>query len=276
VSATPTPLVDWPTGLVPCLYLRGVVLLPREDAVLFIARPSSIAVLRSIGDDGLVFTVTQNRPDEHEPTPRDVSAIGCIARARWKPEALGDGTFKLVVEGLERAALDGIERMGDADHARIRRCLETRGADPEAAAARLRRTIADVRLRSEAVQAFLFSIGDLPPVLLEDHDLDGDVMSLAWKAGQWLPPEIKREILAADDVTVRLDLVRDGIAAQVGDDRALAERWCKQIREVVDRMTQQADLLGAFVASEELARSTERVRSSAMGLGDLATSLLRD
>jgi uncharacterized protein len=128
--ATAKPTVPTGAGL-PTVPLRDTVLFPNTVIPLFVGRD---ATKRALGDtmagDKRILAVTQRRAADDAPTPDALYNVGIIASV-IDLVSLGDGTMKLVVKAVERAAIIHFAE-GEfltADTAPIQ---ESRGAEEEA------------------------------------------------------------------------------------------------------------------------------------------------
>jgi uncharacterized protein len=130
VRGTAKPTIPTGAGL-PTVPLRDIVLFPNMVNPLFVGRA---ATKRALGDatagDNRILAVTQRRAADDASTPDGLYNVGVIASV-MDVVTLGDGTIKLVVKALERAAIIHFAE-GEfltADTAPIQ---ELRGAEEEA------------------------------------------------------------------------------------------------------------------------------------------------
>jgi ATP-dependent Lon protease len=94
--------------LLPLLPLRDVVVFPHMVIPLFVGREKSIAALEAAMDDGKrILLVAQRSATEDDPGMKDVYRVGTIANV-LQLLRLPDGTVKVLVEGSERAEIDGV------------------------------------------------------------------------------------------------------------------------------------------------------------------------
>jgi len=97
---------------VPVLPLRDVVVYPHMVIPLFVGREKSIKALdAAMQDNKQILLVAQNSADIDEPTVDDVHEIGTMATILQLLK-LPDGTIKVLVEGVQRAAVKNL-RDGD-------------------------------------------------------------------------------------------------------------------------------------------------------------------
>ncbi len=103
-----TPLPSQPVAL-PLLPLRDVVVFPHMVIPLFVGRPKSIKALEAaMENERRIMLVAQKTAAKDEPTPDDLFEMGCVATILQMLK-LPDGTVKVLVEGLQRARVLGVE-----------------------------------------------------------------------------------------------------------------------------------------------------------------------
>jgi ATP-dependent Lon protease len=91
--------------IVPILPLRDVVVYPHMVIPLFVGRRKSIKALEAASQkDNLVVLVAQKNPGDDDPAADNLYSIGTLARILQLLK-LPDGTFKLLVEGTQRAEM---------------------------------------------------------------------------------------------------------------------------------------------------------------------------
>ncbi|MEC8882406.1 MAG: endopeptidase La [Pseudomonadota bacterium] len=94
--------------LLPILPLRKVVVFPHMIVPLFVGRKSSKRVIETaVERDSTIFCVTQRDADKEYPKLEDLYDVGTVAKI---PQIikLPDGGYKVLVEGVSRAKLCGI------------------------------------------------------------------------------------------------------------------------------------------------------------------------
>ncbi|MBW6493844.1 MAG: endopeptidase La [Burkholderiaceae bacterium] len=97
----------------PLLPLRDVVVFPHMVIPLFVGRPKSIKALEAALEVGKsIMLVAQRNASKDEPEPKDIHEIGCISNILQLLK-LPDGTVKVLVEGVQRARILGID---DEEH----------------------------------------------------------------------------------------------------------------------------------------------------------------
>ena len=94
---------------VPLLPLRDVVVFPHMVVPLFVGRERSIQSLdAAMAGDKQVLLLAQKSPDTDDPEAGDLHAMGTLANVLQLVK-LPDGTIKVLVEGVTRARLVGVE-----------------------------------------------------------------------------------------------------------------------------------------------------------------------
>jgi ATP-dependent Lon protease len=107
VSGQP-PLPATPLEL-PLLPLRDVVVFPHMVIPLFVGRPKSIKALEAaMAAERRIMLVAQKAAAKDEPSVSDMFEVGCVSTILQMLK-LPDGTVKVLVEGQQRAKVDGIE-----------------------------------------------------------------------------------------------------------------------------------------------------------------------
>ena len=92
----------------PALPLRDLVVFPNSVSSLFVGREKSMAATRAAMDgDRKLVLLTQKEPDTVFPQLEDVHEIGVICEILQLLK-MPDGTFKILVEGLSRVVIKGL------------------------------------------------------------------------------------------------------------------------------------------------------------------------
>src|SRR5678810_745300 len=93
----------------PLLPLRDVVVFPHMVIPLFVGRPKSIKAMETAMEAGKsILLVAQKSAAKDEPGAEDLYRIGCISNILQMLK-LPDGTVKVLVEGGQRARIQGID-----------------------------------------------------------------------------------------------------------------------------------------------------------------------
>jgi ATP-dependent Lon protease len=188
---------------IPILPMRDLVFFPQMVAPIFVGRDKTRrAIARAIATDGRVLVVAQRRGTDDDPTLDDLYSVGVTANVIHRATLL-DGTLKLFVSGLERAAV-----VGPVDEeflaAEVAPFEETRGDSAEAAAL--------FRAVLEAYQTWTnvdFSAPQQGPQARLQLPGIGEPGGLADAIAPLLSIGIEKrqQLLETDDVVVRLEAI---------------------------------------------------------------------
>jgi ATP-dependent Lon protease len=95
--------------VLPVLPLRDVVVYPNMVIPLFVGREKSIRALdAAMEGDKQILLVAQRSPDVDDPGGKDLYSVGTISTVLQLLK-LPDGTIKVLVEGVQRAAIESVE-----------------------------------------------------------------------------------------------------------------------------------------------------------------------
>src|SRR5881227_2683019 len=109
----------------PVLPLRDIVIYPFMIVPLFVSREKSIrAVDEALGENRMIFLVSQRDLDKEEPAGEDLYTTGTVA-VIMRMLKLPDGRIRILVQGLARAAIESVEAGGEYLRARLRVIQET-------------------------------------------------------------------------------------------------------------------------------------------------------
>src|ERR687893_1292564 len=93
----------------PVLPLRDIVIYPFMIVPLFVSREKSIrAVDEALGENRMIFLVSQRDLDKEEPAGEDLYATGTVA-VIMRMLKLPDGRIRILVQGLTRARVESVE-----------------------------------------------------------------------------------------------------------------------------------------------------------------------
>ena len=107
-SNTPDLPVDSTRQPTPVLSLRDVVVYPHMVIPLFVGRERSVTALdEAMNVDKRILLITQKSPETEEPAPEDLFEYGTLATI-LQMLRLPDGTTKVLVEGVERVHVTGL------------------------------------------------------------------------------------------------------------------------------------------------------------------------
>src|SRR5215210_576366 len=113
----------------PVLPLRDIVIYPFMIVPLFVSREKSIrAVDEALGENRMIFLVSQRDLDKEEPAGEDLYTTGTVA-VIMRMLKLPDGRIRILVQGLARAHVEEVVDTGEYVKARLTAMGET--AAPE-------------------------------------------------------------------------------------------------------------------------------------------------
>src|SRR2546423_13346491 len=103
----------------PCLPLRDIVIYPFMIVPLFVSREKSIrAVDVALGENRMIFLVSQRDLDKEEPAGEDLYTTGTVA-VIMRMLKLPDGRIRILVQGLSRARVGEVADTGEYLKAKI-------------------------------------------------------------------------------------------------------------------------------------------------------------
>jgi ATP-dependent Lon protease len=197
-------------GKTPVLPLRDVVVYPHMVIPLFVGREKSIQALdAAMSKDKQILLVAQKSAEIDDPTIKDVHEIGTLSTILQLLK-LPDGTIKVLVEGVKRAAVDTIYEDEDfftADYTE----MDDKGMDNDRELEVLCRSILGVfdqyvKLNKKVPPEILTSLAGIDdPARLSD--------TIA--AHMSLKIEEKQKILGIDNVLKRLEYILGMIEAEI-------------------------------------------------------------
>jgi ATP-dependent Lon protease len=95
------------TITLPVLPLRDIVVFPHMVVPLFVGREKSVRALEDVmREDRQILLVSQRDAADDDPAPEDIFEVGAVASVLQLLK-LPDGTVKVLVEGKQRAHIDG-------------------------------------------------------------------------------------------------------------------------------------------------------------------------
>src|SRR5579862_6762797 len=98
---------DMRAALYPVLPLRDIVVFPHMIVPLFVGREKSVRALEDVmKDDKQILLVTQKNAAQDDPTTSDIFMVGTVGTVLQLLK-LPDGTVKVLVEGGQRARING-------------------------------------------------------------------------------------------------------------------------------------------------------------------------
>ena len=104
----------------PLLPLRDIVLFPNMVVPILVAREASVEALQAaLVHDRFLYHVLQKDPAVEVPEKDDLYSVGVIGRA-LQILKLPNGTVKVLIEGVERAVLNDVEKVDSYYRAHVR------------------------------------------------------------------------------------------------------------------------------------------------------------
>ncbi|MBL8383867.1 MAG: endopeptidase La [Burkholderiales bacterium] len=183
----------------PLLPLRDVVVFPHMVIPLFVGRPKSIKALELSMEAGKsIMLVAQRSAAKDEPEAGDMYAVGCAANILQMLK-LPDGTVKVLVEGVQRAKIAGIEDL--RTHFACEGTAVSADVDSTPEVEALRRAIV------QQFDQYVKLNKKIPPEILTSLAGIDDAGRLADTIAAHLPLKLeqKQEILEMFDVQKRLE-----------------------------------------------------------------------
>ena len=117
--------------LLPLLPLRDIVVFPFMVIPLFVGREKSVCALeKSMAEQKNIFLASQRKPNNNDPTPKDIYETGTIANI-LQILKLTDGTIKVLVEGIQRGRIIKFNKTTDFYQVEVERVQENEQTTPE-------------------------------------------------------------------------------------------------------------------------------------------------
>ena len=183
----------------PVLPLRDVVVFPHMVIPLFVGRKRSIEALEmATGSDTQILLVAQKEADQENPNDKQIYQVGCLANILQLLK-LPDGNVKVLVEGLERVAVENYHMKKRVITAEVATLEVEQEADDDAMV--VMNTLVStfekyVKLNSKIPQEILTSLSGI-----EDPGRLTDTIA----AHLSLKVETKQQILEMSDINQRLE-----------------------------------------------------------------------
>lgn len=112
------PMMQIPSDL-PALPLRDIVIYPFMIVPLFVSRDKSIkAVEEALKDNRMIVLVSQKDLNKEDPDRQDLFDVGTVAII-MRMLKLPDGRIRILIQGLSRCNIDGVNAGGDHVRASI-------------------------------------------------------------------------------------------------------------------------------------------------------------
>ncbi|MDQ3754238.1 MAG: endopeptidase La [Acidobacteriota bacterium] len=192
--------------VLPVLPLRDIVIYPFMIVPLFVSREKSVrAVDEALGENRMILLVSQRDLDKEEPTAADLYQIGTVA-VIMRMLKLPDGRTRILVQGLVRARVEGIE---DGSHLRAKVSVLSELPAPAAPPSlEIEALIRNVRASLEKAANLGKNISPEVMAIVQNLDDAGRLADLA-ASNLELKVEDAQSVLDIVDTTARLRRVND-------------------------------------------------------------------
>ena len=203
------PLPPTPIEL-PLLPLRDVVVFPHMVIPLFVGRPKSIKALETaMAAERRIMLVAQKAAAKDEPEVTDMFQVGCVSTILQMLK-LPDGTVKVLVEGQQRAKVDGIED-GEAHFTAHVTPIEVAPAETGSEVEALRRAV------MQQFDQYVKLNKKIPPEILTSIASIDDAGRLADTIAAHLPLKLenKQVVLDLSSVKERLENLYEQLEREV-------------------------------------------------------------
>jgi ATP-dependent Lon protease len=245
----------------PVLPLRDTVVLPLAAAPLLVGQPRSVRLIdEAMRGNRLIALVAQRDAKVESAGPDELHEVGTMAVIHQLARS-GDGTLRLLVQGLERIRIVDWVRTEPYLVARVAAAREEVEASPELQG--LRRAAVDLFRRLAAL------IPDLPTDVATAAEALPDVRHVTYLIASITPLDAaaRQEILALDPLSAKLRRLIDLLQREL----AVRELGRKITSETEERLTKQQR---EFFLREQL-RSIQRELGEEGGGGDELAELRR-
>src|SRR5438270_10292442 len=176
----------------PVLPLRDIVIYPFMIVPVFVSREKSIrAVDEALGENRMIFLVSQRDLDKEEPAGEDLYVTGTVA-VIMRMLKLPDGRIRILVQGLSRARVESVEDTGEFLRAKLTQLVEV--AAPE---------------RSLEVEALVRNVRAS--------------MERATNLGKNISPEVMAIVASLDDAGRLADLAASDLELKVEDAQSVLD-----------------------------------------------------
>lgn len=254
----------------PVLPLRDIVIYPFMIVPLFVSREKSIrAVDEALGENRMIFLVSQRDLDKEEPAGEDLYATGTVA-VIMRMLKLPDGRIRILVQGLSRARVEEITDTGEFLKARLTAMSETiapeRSLEVEA-------LVRNVRASMERATNLGKNISPEVMAIVASLEEAGRLADLA-ASNLELKVEDAQSVLDIADTTARLRRVNELLNKEI-EVLTVQQEINTQARADIDRSQRefflrqqlkaiQSELGEGNELAEEIAQFREKIESCLM------------
>jgi ATP-dependent Lon protease len=255
----------------PVLPLRDIVIYPFMIVPLFVSREKSIrAVDVALGENRMIFLVSQRDLDKEEPAGEDLYQTGTVA-VIMRMLKLPDGRIRILVQGLSRARVESVEDTGEYLKARLSAIPEATA--PSVTPLEVEALVRNVRGSMEKAANLGKNISPEVMAIVAGLEDPGRLADLA-ASNLELKVEDAQSVLDIADTTVRLRRVNDllnkeievltvqqeiNTQARADIDRSQREFYLRQQMKAI-----QTELGEGNELAEEIAQFRDKIESSQM------------
>jgi ATP-dependent Lon protease len=255
----------------PVLPLRDIVIYPFMIVPLFVSREKSIrAVDESLGENRMIFLVSQRDLDKEEPAGEDLYTTGTVA-VIMRMLKLPDGRIRILVQGLSRARVESVEDTGEFLRAKLTQMAETE-ADPDRSL-EVEALARNVRASMERATNLGKNISPEVMAIVASLDDAGRLADLA-ASNLELKVEDAQSVLDIADTTTRLHRVNELLNKEI-EVLTVQQEINTQARADIDRSQRefflrqqlkaiQTELGEGNELAEEIAQFREKIEAAAM------------
>lgn len=254
----------------PLLPLRDIVIYPFMIVPLFVSRDKSIrAVDEALGENRMILLVSQRDLDKEEPNQEDLYTVGTVA-VIMRMLKLPDGRIRILIQGLSRARVQGVDNSGEYLKAKLEVIPEIPAQERSLEVEALIRNV-----RSSMEKAANLGKNISPEVLAIISNLD-DAGRLADLSASNLELKVEdaQSVLDIFDTTTRLRRVNDllnkeievltvqqeiNTQARADIDRSQREFYLRQQLKAI-----QSELGEGNELAEEIAQFREKIEVAKM------------
>jgi ATP-dependent Lon protease len=254
----------------PVLPLRDIVIYPFMIVPLFVSREKSIrAVDVALGENRMIFLVSQRDLDKEEPAGEDLYTTGTVA-VIMRMLKLPDGRIRILVQGLSRARVEEVADTGEYLKAKLTALPEAPAPERSLEVEAL---VRNVRASMERATNLGKNVSPEVMAIVASLDEPGRLADLA-ASNLELKVEDAQSVLDIADTTARLRRVNDllnkeievltvqqeiNTQARADIDRSQREFFLRQQMKAI-----QTELGEGNELAEEIAQFREKIEAAAM------------
>ncbi len=253
----------------PVVPLRDMVVFPRMKSAFVVGRPASVAALqRALAETGSrIFLVAQRDPQQDEPGPDDIFAVGVVATI-LQHVTFPNGTIKVGVEGVVRGRWTAMRQQPGAGYeADVEELAAQAVADPK-----VNRYLANLTNLFQQYARLSQQIG-AEGVLGELHTEDPDLFADTLAAALPVATAEKQKLLEVTNPLERLQQLNDLLDMEVEKlniDRRLNAKVKKQMEKaqreyyLSEKIKAINDELGRTDSREEYEELAKKIDAAGM------------